>query len=247
MSLTAPLRAAPAGQRVERGPQHVAIVMDGNGRWASARGLPRAEGHRRGAQAARRTVEAAAREGIGWLTLFGFSSENWGRPAEEVRDLMGLLRFYLRNEVGELVKEGVRLRVIGDRSRFSADIIGLIAEAEERTGHGERLTLSIALSYGGRADIVAAARGAIRAGIDPDRLDEATFANFLSTAGQPDPDLLIRTSGEQRLSNFLLWQCAYAEFHFTPVLWPDFDAQHLAEAIAAFRMRDRRFGLRAAP
>jgi undecaprenyl diphosphate synthase len=243
MSISAPLRAAP----LDPGPRHVAIVMDGNGRWAAARGLPRAEGHRRGAQAARRTVEAAVRENIGWLTLFGFSSENWGRPAEEVRDLMGLLRFYLRNEVNELVKEGVRLQVIGDRTRFGSDITALIGEAEAATRHGPRLTLSIALSYGGRADIVAAARAAIRAGIDPDALDEATFAKFLSTAGQPDPDLLIRTSGEQRLSNFLLWQCAYAEFHFTPVLWPDFDATHLAEAIAAYRGRDRRFGRRASP
>jgi undecaprenyl diphosphate synthase len=225
----------------------VAIVMDGNGRWATARGLPRAEGHRRGAQAARRTVEAAGNAGIGWLTLFGFSSENWGRPAEEIRDLMGLLRFYLRNEVNGLAREGVRLRVIGERARFSADIVNLIEEAEATTRHGTRLNLSIALSYGGRAEIVAAAQAAIRAGIAPEALDEKMFASLLATAGQPDPDLLIRTSGEQRLSNFLLWQCAYAEFHFTPVLWPDFDAAHLAEAIAAFRARDRRFGLRAAP
>jgi undecaprenyl diphosphate synthase len=238
---TAPVQAAAAPV-----PRHVAIVMDGNGRWAAARGLPRGEGHRRGAQAARRTVEAAGQAGIEWLTLFGFSSENWGRPAEEIRDLMGLLRFYLRNEVAELAREGVRLRVIGERSRFSPDIVRLIEEAEETTRHGTRLNLSIALSYGGRAEIVAAARAAIRAGIAPDLLDEKTFATYLATAGQPDPDLLIRTSGEQRLSNFLLWQCAYAEFHFTPVLWPDFDAAHLAEAIAAFRARDRRFGLRAA-
>ncbi|MCC7281885.1 MAG: di-trans,poly-cis-decaprenylcistransferase [Acetobacteraceae bacterium] len=239
--MTAPLRAQP----LDPGPHHVAIVMDGNGRWATARGLPRAEGHRRGAQAARRTVEAAAREGIRWLTLFGFSSENWGRPAEEVRDLMGLLRFYLRNEINQLAREGVALRVIGERSRFTPDIVALIEEAEAATSGGGRLTLSIALSYGGRAEIVAAARAAMRAGIRPEALDEATFAGFLSTAGQPDPDLLIRTSGEQRLSNFLLWQCAYSELHFTPVLWPDFDATHLAEAIAAYRGRDRRFGLRA--
>jgi undecaprenyl diphosphate synthase len=238
---TAPVPAATAAV-----PRHVAIVMDGNGRWAAARGLPRAEGHRRGAQAARRTVEAAGNAGIGWLTLFGFSSENWGRPAEEIRDLMGLLRFYLRNEVNDLAREGVRLRVIGERARFSADIVRLIEEAEATTRAGTRLNLSIALSYGGRAEIVAAAQAAIRAGIPAEALDEQTFASFLATAGQPDPDLLIRTSGEQRLSNFLLWQCAYAEFHFTPVLWPDFDAAHLEEAIAAFRARDRRFGLRAA-
>ncbi len=220
--------------------------MDGNGRWASARGLPRIEGHRRGAQAARRTVEAAGNQGVEWLTLFGFSSENWGRPEDEVRDLMGLLRFYLRNEVADLAREGVRLRIIGDRTRFAPDIFALIEEAEETTRQGTRLNLSIALSYGGRAEIVAAARAAMRAGIDPDALDEAVFEKFLFTAGQPDPDLFIRTSGEQRLSNFLLWQCAYAELHFTPVLWPDFDAAHLAEAIAAYRGRDRRFGLRAA-
>jgi undecaprenyl diphosphate synthase len=238
-----PAAAAPAVP----GPRHVAIVMDGNGRWAKARGLPRVEGHRRGAQAARRTVEAAGNAGIAYLTLFGFSSENWGRPEEEVRDLMGLLRFYLRNEVESLAREGVRLRVIGDRARFSPDIVALIDEAEATTGSGTRLTLSIALSYGGRADIIAAARAAIRAGIPAEALDETVFGSFLSTAGQPDPDLLIRTSGEQRLSNFLLWQCAYAELHFTPVLWPDFDATHLGEAIASFRARDRRFGLRAGP
>ncbi len=243
MTGPAPLRAPPAAP----GPLHVAIVMDGNGRWAAARGLPRIEGHRRGAQAARRTVEAAARQGIGWLTLFGFSSENWRRPEDEVRDLMGLLRFYLRNEVAGLAREGVRLRVIGERARLAPDIRSLIEEAEATTRHGSGLNLSIALSYGGRAEIVAAAQAAMRAGIDPDALDEATFAKFLFTAGQPDPDLLIRTSGEQRLSNFLLWQCAYAEFHFTPVLWPDFDAAHLAEAVAAYRGRDRRFGLRTAP
>lgn len=243
MTAPLPLRAAPKPIV----PRHVAIVMDGNGRWAASRGLPRAEGHRRGAQAARRAVEAAGHAGVEWLTLFGFSSENWGRPEEEVRDLMGLLRFYLRNEVASLVKEGVRLRVIGERGRFSADIMDLIDEAEARTAGCAGLNLSIALSYGGRADIVQAARAAIRAGIAPEALDEATFAGFLSTVGQPDPDLLIRTSGEQRLSNFLLWQCAYSELHFTPVLWPDFDAQHLAEAIASFGARDRRFGLRAAP
>jgi undecaprenyl diphosphate synthase len=227
------------------GPAHVAIIMDGNGRWAAQHHLPRAEGHRRGAAAARRAVEAAAREGVSWLTLFGFSSENWGRPQDEIRDLIGLLRFYLRHEVASLVKEGVRLRVIGDRARFEPDILRAIDEAEAATQHGTTITLTIALSYGARAEILHAAQTALARGLAPEALDEATFAGLLWTAGMPDPDLLIRTSGEQRLSNFLLWQAAYAELHFTPVLWPDFDAAHMAEAVAVYRARDRRFGRRA--
>lgn len=231
--------------RTAAGPAHVAIIMDGNGRWAAQHHLPRAEGHRRGAAAARRAVEAAAREGVSWLTLFGFSSENWGRPQEEIRDLIGLLRFYLRHEVQSLVKEGVRLRVIGDRGKFEPDILRAIDEAEAATRHGTTITLTIALSYGARDEILHAARTAIARGMAPEALGEREFAGLLWTAGMPDPDLLIRTSGEQRLSNFLLWQAAYAELHFTPVLWPDFDAAHMAEAIAVFRARDRRFGRRA--
>jgi undecaprenyl diphosphate synthase len=239
-------RAAPA--QAGEPPAHVAIIMDGNRRWAQARGLPVALGHRAGAEAARRTVEAAARQGIGWLTLFAFSSENWRRPHEEVSALTGLLRLYLRSEVASLVKEGVRLRVIGDYGRFGAELGRAIRAAEEATAGGARLNLAIALSYGGRDEILAAARQAARAVAEgrlaPEALDEATFGGFLQTAGMPDPDLIIRTSGEQRLSNFLLWQAAYAEFVFQDVLWPDYGAEHLAEAVAAYVRRERRYGAR---
>ncbi|MDO9503633.1 MAG: polyprenyl diphosphate synthase [Falsiroseomonas sp.] len=233
-----------------RAPQHIGIIMDGNGRWAAARGLPRALGHKAGAEAVRRTIEAAAKAGIGWLTLFAFSSENWKRPPDEVRDLTGLMRMYLRSEVGSLAKEGIRLRVIGERERFGAETVRAIGAAEVATAHGTRLNLNVAVSYGGRAEIVTAARDLARqvaAGtLDPEQVDMATFASQLSTAGMPDPDLIIRTSGEQRLSNFLLWQSAYAEFVFQDVLWPDYDASHLAQAIAEFARRDRRYGLRVA-
>jgi undecaprenyl diphosphate synthase len=229
-------------------PAHVAIIMDGNRRWAQARGLPAALGHRAGAEAARRVVEAAGNQGIGWLTLFAFSSENWRRSFEEVSALTGLLRLYLRSEVASLVKEGVRLRIIGDYERFGPELTRAIRSAEQATAGGTRLNLTIALSYGGRDEIVAAARLAARAVAEgrlaPEAIDEATFGGFLQTAGMPDPDLIIRTSGEQRLSNFLLWQAAYAEFVFQDVLWPDYGADHLAEAVAAFVRRERRYGAR---
>ena len=222
--------------------------MDGNRRWAEARGLPIALGHKAGAEAARRTIEAAVREGVSWLTLFAFSSENWQRPAEEVLALTGLLRLYLRSEVATLAKEGVRLRVIGDRARFGAETAREIERAETRTAGGTRLNLVVALSYGARAEILAAARAvaeAARAGtLDPASLDEAGFAARLATAVIPDPDLIIRTSGEQRLSNFLLWQAAYAEFVFQDVLWPDFGAEHLALALRDYGGRERRYGAR---
>ncbi len=231
-------------------PAHVAIIMDGNGRWAAARGLPRVAGHRAGAQAVRRTIEAAIAQGVGWLTLYAFSSENWRRPAGEVLDLTGLLRHYLRNEVAEMARNGVRLRFIGDRDRFDADIRADLSQAEGRTAGNARLNLTVALSYGGRADILLAARAAATAAaagtLDPATLDEAALAGLLSTAGIPDPDLLVRTSGEQRLSNFLLWQAAYAELVFLDVLWPDFAACHLAEALSVFAGRQRRFGARPA-
>ena len=199
-------------------PVHVGVIMDGNGRWASARGLPRAEGHRRGAESARQVIKEAARLGVGYLTLFGFSSENWKRPSGEVTDLMGLLRLYLRKELADLHKQGVRFRVIGERSRLPSDVQDLVATAEARTKDNTGLTLVVALSYGGRAEIVNAARALAekaRAGaIDPADIDETVFAGHLETADIPDPDLLIRTSGEQRISNFLLWQCAYTEFVF---------------------------------
>lgn len=229
-------------------PCHVAIIMDGNRRWAQARGLPVALGHKAGAEAARRTIEAAAEQGIGWLTLFAFSSENWRRPFEEVSALTGLLRLYLRSEVASLVKEGVRLRVIGDHTRFGPELARAIEAAETATAGGTRLNLTVALSYGARDEILGAVRRAAQAvaegRLDPAALDEASFGGFLQTAGMPDPDLIIRTSGEQRLSNFLLWQAAYAEFVFQDVLWPDYGAAPLAEAVAAFGARERRYGAR---
>jgi undecaprenyl diphosphate synthase len=237
--------AAPPGAA----PRHVAIIMDGNRRWAQARGLPVALGHKAGAEAARRATEAAVEQGVEWLTLFAFSSENWLRPAEEVTALMGLLRFYLRSEVASLAREGVRLRVIGERSRFNADIVREMERAEAITARGTRLNLTVAMSYGARDEILAAARAVAAAAaagsLDPAALDEAAFASRLSTAEMPDPDLIIRTSGEQRLSNFLLWQAAYAEFVFQDVFWPDFAARHLADAIQQYGQRERRYGARA--
>jgi undecaprenyl diphosphate synthase len=229
-------------------PAHVAIIMDGNGRWAAARGLPRVAGHRAGAQAVRRTIEAAITNGVSWLTLYAFSSENWRRPKAEVLDLTSLLRQYLRSEIAELKAQGVRLRVIGDRDRFSPDIQADVAAAERDTAGNSRLNLVIALSYGARAEIAAAARAAATAArdgaLDPSDLTEDVFAQFLSTVGIPDPDLIIRTSGEQRLSNFLLWQAAYAELVFLDALWPDFGLDHFASALAEYARRERRFGAR---
>jgi len=229
--------------------QHVAIIMDGNGRWAAARGLPRAAGHAEGARAVRRTVLAAIEAGVSWLTIYAFSSENWRRSADEVLDLTGLLRRYLQTEIAELAQNGVRLRFIGERDRFDRDIQRDIAAAERDTAENGRLNLTVALSYGARAEIVAAARaalGAVQAGdLAPADLTEEVFEQFLSTREIPDPDLIIRTSGEQRLSNFLLWQSAYAEFVFLDVLWPDFDASYFDAALAEYARRERRFGARA--
>jgi undecaprenyl diphosphate synthase len=231
-------------------PRHIAIIMDGNGRWATRRGLPRVAGHREGVRAVRRTVEASIEHNIRWLTLFAFSSENWRRPAEEVTDLTFLLRHYLRSELKELAEAGVRLHVIGERDRFGPALEAELAAAEARTLANDRLNLVIALSYGARAEIVAAARQIAReakAGtLDPAALDEDNFSRHLSTAGMPDPDMVIRTSGEQRLSNFLLWQAAYAELIFDDALWPDFGAANLAAAIAEYARRERRFGARPA-
>lgn len=228
---------------------HVAIIMDGNGRWAASRGLPRIAGHREGARAVRRTVEAAIRAGVSWLTIYAFSSENWRRPANEILDLTGLLRRYLKTEVAELKESGVRLRFIGDRDRFDGDIQRDLAAAEADTRQNTRLNLTIALSYGARAEIAAAARAAAQAVLDgrlnADDLTEDSFARFLATDGMPDPDLIIRTSGEQRLSNFLLWQSAYAELVFQDVLWPDFEQCHFTAALAEYARRERRFGARA--
>jgi undecaprenyl diphosphate synthase len=227
-------------------PVHVAIIMDGNGRWARSRGLPRTVGHQRGAEAVRRTVEGAADLGISYLTLFGFSSENWKRPLTEIDDLMALLRLYIRNEIDDLDRNGVRIRVIGDRQKLAPDIVQLIEQAEIRTRGNRRLNLTVALSYGGRAEIVqAAARvGAdIQAGrLKAEAVDEALFGRYLLTADLPDPDFVIRTSGEKRISNFLLWQSAYAELIFIDRLWPDFTKEDLAAAIHEYQQRDRRYG-----
>jgi len=229
-----------------RPPLHVAIIMDGNGRWAKTRGLPRAIGHQRGAEAVRRTVMGAVELGISHLTLFGFSSENWKRPASEVDDLMALLRFYLRSEIAELDRNGVRIRVIGDRDRLADDIVTLIDDAETRTRGNVRLNLAVALSYGGRGEIARAARRlarAVQAGeLTVDDIDEAAFGRQLLTVDMPDPDLVIRTSGEKRISNFLLWQSAYAELVFMDRLWPDFTKDDLEDAIREFHRRDRRYG-----
>ncbi len=227
-------------------PLHVAIIMDGNGRWAKARGLPRAIGHQRGAEAARRTVQGAAELGIGYLTLFGFSSENWSRPATEIDDLMQLLRFYLEREIEELHRNGIRLSVIGDRQRLSPAIVRLIENAETMTSANARMRLTMALSYGGRAEIAAAARRIamdVAAGrIAADRVDEDLVQRYLFTADMPDPDLVIRTSGEKRFSNFLLWQSAYSELVFVEKHWPEFGKDDLAAAIQEFSGRERRYG-----
>lgn len=228
-------------------PTHIAIIMDGNGRWAAARGLPRTMGHQRGSEAVKRAVKSAQEMGIKYLTLFGFSSENWSRPESEVKELMRLLRSYLRSETAELHKNGIRLRVIGDRNGFDQDIVDLIDNAERLTADNRQITLVMALNYGGRHDILHAAHTlADYAAREKRKLSEeevsALFPQFLMTAGIPDPDLMIRTSGEQRISNFLLWPCAYTEFVFTQTHWPDFDKEDLEKAVKEFTQRDRRFG-----
>jgi undecaprenyl diphosphate synthase len=226
----------------DRLPRHVAVIMDGNGRWAAERHLPRVEGHRAGIESVRDTVESSARIGIEVLTLYAFSVENWKRPETEVLALMGLLRQYLRIELKTLLKNNIRFNVIGQRDRLSREVREELEAAERRTATNTGMLFNIALSYGGRAEIVDAARRAIREGVKADALDEDTFASFLYTAGQPDPDLMIRTSGEMRISNFLLWQIAYAEIWVTDTLWPDFRCKHLLEAIIDFQKRDRRYG-----
>ena len=227
-------------------PQHVAIIMDGNGRWASARGLPRLAGHAEGAKAVRRTVEASKKLGLRYLTLYGFSMENWKRPVREVDDLMHLFRHYLREEIAGLENEGVRIYFIGDRARLEPDITSLIETAEQKTGDNTELYLTVAISYGSRQEIVAAARQLAkeveRGKLAADEIDENIFLGRLSTGHLPDADLIIRTSGEQRISNFLLWQAAYAELVFTDVLWPDFSGEDLRRSIEEFGRRERRYG-----
>ena len=251
MALADMLAAVPAGSAEEgllsridfgRLPRHVAIIMDGNGRWAASRHLPRVEGHRAGIESVRTAVESSARLGISVLTLYAFSVENWKRPDTEVSALMGLLRHYLRLELKSLLKNNIRFNVIGQADRLGPEIRSELEQAESRTKNNTGMLFNIALSYGGRAEIVDAAKRAIREGIDPDSLDETSFEALLYTAGQPDPDLLIRTSGEMRVSNFLLWQIAYAEIWVTDALWPDFRMRHLLEAVVDYQKRDRRYG-----
>lgn len=235
-----------AGKAAFEVPHHVAIIMDGNGRWASARGLPRAEGHRRGVEAIRRTIRAAGELGIKVITIFSFSAENWSRPASEISELMGLLRRFIRNDLAELHKSNVRVRIIGEREGLDPDIGRLLTEAEELTRNNDALTLVVAFNYGARQEIARAAR-AIAEQVASGKLNPAdvtmeTISGFLDAPDLPDPDLIIRTSGEQRLSNFLLWQSAYSELVFVPTFWPDFDRATLEAAIAEFRQRERRFG-----
>jgi undecaprenyl diphosphate synthase len=227
---------------MEQLPAHIAIIMDGNGRWAAQRHLPRVEGHRAGITAVREVVEGSARLGIDVLTLYAFSVENWKRPRAEVSTLMALLKRYLRLELGALIDNNIRFRVIGRQDELAPDIQEELTAATRRTEGNSGMQFNIALNYGGRAEIVDAVRRVVQAGIAPDAVDERRFADFLYTAGQPDPDLLIRTSGEMRVSNFLLWQIAYAEIYVTDTLWPDFRAAHLLEAILAYQKRERRYG-----
>lgn len=232
------------------GPRHVALIMDGNGRWAEARGLPRAVGHREGVQALKRTVQAAPALGISCLTVFGFSTENWRRPAEEVSDLMGLVRSYVASDLKRLEREGVKVRVLGRRTGLPADIEAIIERAEKSTAHNDKFILQVAFNYGGRADIVDAAQrhvDLVLAGKATGPLDEETLGLGLSTAGAPPVDVIVRTSGEQRLSNFLLWEAAYAELVYQNVLWPDYGPEALADVVEQYRNRDRRFGGRATP
>jgi undecaprenyl diphosphate synthase len=227
-------------------PRHVAIIMDGNGRWAANRGLPRVAGHRAGAEAVRKTLKAAVKAGVKVLTLYAFSSENWRRSDEEVSDLKGLLGYYLERELDELTRQGVRLLLIGDHRAFGPQLVERLERAVERTAANDRLTLLVALNYGARGEIANAARAlALKAkagDLDPATIDEASFGSELTTAGLPELDLIIRTSGEKRLSNFLLWQAAYAELLFIDTLWPDFDEDVLKAALDEFAGRQRRFG-----
>jgi undecaprenyl diphosphate synthase len=227
-------------------PRHVAIIMDGNGRWAAQRGLPRVEGHRRGVEAVRRAVRAAGELGIEYLTIFSFSAENWSRPQAEVHELMGLLRRFVRNDLVELHKANVRVRIIGERDRLDPEIGRLLQEAEDLTRANTGLVLVVAFNYGARQEIARAARRAaadIAAGkLATDAINDETLSSYLDAPDVPDPDLIIRTSGEQRLSNFLMWQAAYSELVFIPTFWPDFDRHALEEAILEFHRRERRFG-----
>lgn len=244
-SRPAPTEGATLDRQGE-GPRHVAIIMDGNGRWAAKRGLPRAAGHRAGAEAVRRTLKAAVKSGVEVLTLYAFSSENWRRSEDEISDLKGLMGYYLERELDELAQEGVQLRLIGDHTAFGAQLVERLERAIERTALNDRLILVVALNYGARDEIAAAARRlaekAVAGELDPSSIGEAAIEAELSTHGLPNLDLVIRTSGEKRLSNFLLWQAAYAELVFVDTLWPDFGEDEFASAMTEFAGRQRRFG-----
>lgn len=238
------MSAEPVATAPAKGPRHVALIMDGNGRWAQRRGLPRAVGHREGVQALRRTIKAAPELGVQCLTVFGFSTENWSRPADEVSDLMGLVRAFVGSDLKRLEAAGVRVKVLGRRKGLPDDIAAIVARAEAQTAHNDKFLLQVAFNYGGRADLADAAQRLVdraRAGEDI-VVDEEALGAGLSTAGAPPVDLIVRTSGEQRLSNFLLWEAAYAEMVFQDILWPDYGAEALAEAIAQFACRQRRYG-----
>lgn len=239
-------RVSPAAPTRDGHRLHVAIIMDGNGRWAKQRGLPRSLGHRAGVAALRRTVESAEELGVERLTVFGFSTENWRRPKPEVSELMGLLKAYFNSDLARLEREGVKVRIVGRRLGLAPDILDIVERAEERTAKNDRFHLQVAFNYGGRADIVDAARRFAQAVHDGQakvaELNELLFEHYLSTAPAPAPDLIIRTSGEQRISNFLLWECAYAELVFQDVYWPDYGAEHLKAAITEFHSRQRRYG-----
>jgi undecaprenyl diphosphate synthase len=244
--MDAETRLAPDGAEIAECPRHVAIIMDGNGRWAAARGLPRGEGHRRGVEALRRVVRGAGELGVRYLTIFSFSSENWSRPAQEIGDLFGLLRRFIRNDLAELHRDGVRVRIIGERTGLEPDLIALLTEAEELTRNNTKMTLIVAFNYGSRQEIANAAQrlaaDVVAGKLDPKAITADALEARLDTAGIPDPDLIIRTSGEQRLSNFLMWQAAYSELVFVPLHWPDFDKAALRGAIDEYSRRERRFG-----
>ena len=239
----APLQGSDGGYEM---PRHVAIIMDGNGRWAAARSLPRVEGHRRGVEALRKAVRAAKELGISYLTIFSFSSENWSRPQSEIRDLLMLLRRFIRNDLADLHKSNVRVRIIGERDDLDRDIRALLQEAEDLTCNNDGLTLVVAFNYGARQEIARAARriaAEVSAGrLELDAISPELITRHMDAPDLPDPDVIIRTSGEQRLSNFLLWQAAYSELVFVPINWPDFDRAALEGAIAEYRRRERRFG-----
>ncbi len=245
-SAPSPAQTGDSGPTMDKFPDHIAIIMDGNGRWANGRGLPRAVGHERGVEALRRTVEAAQDIGLKNLTVYSFSTENWRRPVSEVNALFGLLKAYVKRDLNRLAQEGVKIRILGTREGLPEDVLELVKRAEERTAENQKFNLCIAFNYGGREEVLRAAKAMARAAengdISSSAVDEAAFEQFLDTRGIPDPDILIRTSGEYRLSNFLIWQAAYAELVFMDVLWPDFGKHHLLEAIEIYRKRERRFG-----